>query len=42
MKERYHKLQKKMGLLEDENKRLIHGKSELFGEIGKMQVGLKI
>lgn len=38
MKERYHKLQKKMALIEDDNQRLITGKSELFGEIGKLQV----
>lgn len=38
MKERYHKLQKKMALIEDDNQRLISGKSELFGEIGKLQV----
>lgn len=38
MKERYHKLQKKMALIEDDNSRLITGKSELFGEIGKLQV----
>lgn len=37
MKERYHKLQKKMALIEDDNQRLISGKSELFGEIGKLQ-----
>ncbi|KAK3889155.1 hypothetical protein Pcinc_006731 [Petrolisthes cinctipes] len=37
MKERYHKLQKKMALIEDDNSRLITGKSELFGEIGKLQ-----
>lgn len=37
MKERYHKLQKKMALIEDDNQRLITGKSELFGEIGKLQ-----
>ncbi|KAG7169477.1 uncharacterized protein LOC121865744 isoform X2 [Homarus americanus] len=37
MKERYHKLQKKMALIEDDNQRLICGKSELFGEIGKLQ-----
>lgn len=37
MKDRYHKLQKKMALIEDDNQRLITGKSELFGEIGKLQ-----
>lgn len=37
MKERYHKLQKKMSFIEDDNQRLISGKSELFGEIGKLQ-----
>ncbi|CAL4164119.1 unnamed protein product, partial [Meganyctiphanes norvegica] len=37
MKERYHKLQKKMSFIEDDNQRLITGKSELFGEIGKLQ-----
>lgn len=38
MKDRYHKLQRKVSLLEDDNQRLITGKSELFGEIGKLQV----
>ncbi|XP_045136491.1 uncharacterized protein LOC123519334 isoform X3 [Portunus trituberculatus] len=37
MKDRYHKLQRKVSLLEDDNQRLITGKSELFGEIGKLQ-----
>ncbi|XP_076054604.1 uncharacterized protein LOC143033262 isoform X2 [Oratosquilla oratoria] len=37
MKERYQKLQKKMALIEDENHKLLNGKSELFGEIGKLQ-----
>jgi hypothetical protein len=38
MKERYYKLQRKLSFIEEENQRLVHGKTELFGEIGVMQV----
>ncbi|KAB7497876.1 hypothetical protein Anas_12181 [Armadillidium nasatum] len=37
MKERYQRLQRKISDLEEENGKLFSGKSELFGEIGKMQ-----
>lgn len=37
LKERYQKLQRKVSYIEEENKRLEHGKTELFGEIGVMQ-----
>ncbi|XP_018009185.1 uncharacterized protein LOC108666773 isoform X2 [Hyalella azteca] len=37
MKERYYKLQRKLSFIEEENQRLVHGKTELFGEIGVMQ-----